>query len=363
MWGMARLLRALRQLLGAAVLLSGAVCLAEVWLSARRAEARVEDSSETLSELVSGSRVCFLELRPLSRTSEPGAAEVRTNSFGLRGAEPMTPKPAGTFRVLVLGDEAVLGGEVPEEATFCAAAETLLEGRTRGRVEVINGGVPGGCPLTLSLLYRHRLAALNADAVILMINGGDVADDLRCRPYLRSAADGRPLACPHPTLGGTASRIEVWRDEFRLVDLAARGLMNGWVDHSPPVRSDLLCDRRCREWVTSPAGAWAGPVREAMRPVQWLREDVEATFATLTAVVLPGPEGVAAGWAEVSRTLETQGVRLVDPSESFAAGGAGMFETDGAGEDGAAVRLSAAGRERAAYELAVLIAQMPGVAR
>ena len=349
-----RLLRGVRHLLGALVLLTGLVCLTEVGLSARRASLRAEARVATVADLSVPSRVAFREMRPLSRTSPEAGPLVRTNSFGLRGPEPAAPKAAGVFRVLVLGGEATLAAGTPESQTFCAVAQTLLEGRTAAPVEVLNAGVPGGCPLTLGLLLRHRLAALSPDAVVFMLDAGDVADDLRCRPFLRQDAEGRPLACEHPAAGGRRGTADAWRSEFCLVDLAGRYLTDRWVRHSPPVRDDLLSGSRRTEWLGGPAAEWAGPLAAALAPVA-----AAAASRPAVAVVVPDAGGPAAGWAEAAVVLSAGGVRLIDPGGAFAQMGeaAGLFREDPAAGD----RLSARGHQRMGLELAAAIAQLPGV--
>ena len=349
-----RLLRGVRHLLGALVLLTGLVCLTEVCLSARRAALRADARVATVADLSVPSRVAFRELRPLAQTTPEAGPVVRTNSFGLRGPEPAAPKPDDVFRVLVLGDEATLAAGTAEAETFCAVAETLLAGRTALPVEVLNAGVPGGCPLTLGLLMKHRLAAVTPDAVVFMLDAGDVADDLRCRPFLRQDADGRPLACEHPAAGGRRGTADAWRSEFCLVDLGGRYLMDRWVRHSPPVRDDLLSQTRRTEWLGGPAAEWSGPLTASLAPVA-----AAATSRPAVAVVVPDASGPAAGWAEAATVLSAGGVRLIDPSGAFTQMGetAGLFRETAVSGD----RLSVRGHQRMGFELAAVIAQLPGV--
>jgi hypothetical protein len=70
---------------------------------------------------------------------------VDINSHGLRGPETTYAKPAGTFRILNLGDSVAMGWGVREEDTYGRRLESLLNEQSRGgqRFEVINAGVPG----------------------------------------------------------------------------------------------------------------------------------------------------------------------------------------------------------------------------
>jgi lysophospholipase L1-like esterase len=70
---------------------------------------------------------------------------VDINSHGLRGPETGYEKPAGTYRILNLGDSVAMGWGVREEDTYGQQLEALLNEDSSGdqRFEVINAGVPG----------------------------------------------------------------------------------------------------------------------------------------------------------------------------------------------------------------------------
>ena len=70
---------------------------------------------------------------------------VDINSHGLRGPETTYEKPAGTFRILNLGDSVAMGWGVREEDTYGRRLEQRLNEQGAGaqHYEVINAGVPG----------------------------------------------------------------------------------------------------------------------------------------------------------------------------------------------------------------------------
>jgi lysophospholipase L1-like esterase len=71
---------------------------------------------------------------------------VQINNQGLRGPEVSREKPAGTYRILNLGDSVVFGWGVQYEDTFGYQLQLLLDERHAGegtKYEVINAGVPG----------------------------------------------------------------------------------------------------------------------------------------------------------------------------------------------------------------------------
>ena len=58
---------------------------------------------------------------------------VTTNSRGFRGGEIVSPKPAGRFRAVVLGDSVAFGWGVNDNDTFAAQAEQLMRERNSNR--------------------------------------------------------------------------------------------------------------------------------------------------------------------------------------------------------------------------------------
>jgi hypothetical protein len=126
---------------------------------------------------------------------------VHTNSFGLRSPEVAVPKPAGIFRILLLGDSFTFGFQASDADVFARKMEQRL--RTDYEftsVEVVNAGVLSYCPLLEYLQYRHHLHVLEPDLVVLNFDMSDVQDHL---DYSRDAvfsSDGLPLFVTQPSL-------------------------------------------------------------------------------------------------------------------------------------------------------------------
>jgi hypothetical protein len=134
---------------------------------------------------------------------------VRTNSFGLRSPEVAVPKPAGTFRILLLGDSFTFGLRAADDQVFARRLEQQLrEHYHRDSIEVVNAGVLSYCPLLEYLQYRHYLHGLEPDVVILNFDMSDVQDQLAYSRELVRDENGVPLFVTEPSLGGnTASPI------------------------------------------------------------------------------------------------------------------------------------------------------------
>ncbi len=130
-----------------------------------------------------------------------------TNSFGLRSPEVAVPKPAGTFRILLLGDSFTLGFRAANEVVFARRLEQRLRNGGFPSVEVVNAGVLSYCPLLEYLQYRHGLHVLEPDLVVVNFDMSDVQDHLEYSRSLVSSSDGVPLFVTEPSLGAPPSWV------------------------------------------------------------------------------------------------------------------------------------------------------------
>jgi lysophospholipase L1-like esterase len=90
-------------------------------------------------------------------------ATVSINRLGLRGGEPVIPKPPGILRVLATGDSSVYGYNVDDDKVFLqVAARALGEG-----VQGWNAAIPGYSTFQTINLLEMRALALEPDLVVL----------------------------------------------------------------------------------------------------------------------------------------------------------------------------------------------------
>lgn len=93
--------------------------------------------------------------------------DVTINSLGLRNAEISREKPAGTTRIMMLGDSIVFGWGVDQSKTMSVELARDLAGSDFGPVEVINTGV-GNYNTAMEVEYFLKSgAALAPDIVVL----------------------------------------------------------------------------------------------------------------------------------------------------------------------------------------------------
>lgn len=120
-------------------------------------------------------------------------AEVEINSHGMRDREFQLGKPAGTQRILVLGDSWTFGPSVAVEQTWPKQLETLLASGPIP-VEVMNTGVSGYETFHEAVYYERNLKAFEHDLVLVgMYPVNDVHDKSRRYDRLRSLHDNHPL--------------------------------------------------------------------------------------------------------------------------------------------------------------------------
>ncbi len=151
-----------------------------------------------------------------------GAFRFRTNNLGLRrDADTATAKPAGTRRVVVLGDSHT-DGYVDNAESFA----TVLEARLRERlgpsdvVEVLNAGVVGYSPAQEYLWYAVRGVALAPDVVVLVLYAGNDVSELAdpSKPSVDPAtggglppAESAPAGAAGPGRFGPHDRLDTLR--------------------------------------------------------------------------------------------------------------------------------------------------------
>ena len=104
---------------------------------------------------------------------------VHINSHGTRGPEFAAAKPAGTFRILSLGDSRTFGWGLTDEETYSRRLERLLNENIQHptsniqhpmkveRVEVINAGVNAWSFAQMEVYFREVAREFSPDIVIL----------------------------------------------------------------------------------------------------------------------------------------------------------------------------------------------------
>jgi len=218
---------------------------------------------------------------------------IHINSFGLRSPEVGVPRPAGTVRILLLGDSFTFGMRVGDNETFGRQLEQRLRG-TYGSapVEVVSAGVISYCPLLEYLQYRHHLHVLEPDLVVLNFDMSDVQDHMA---YSRDAVlgpDSVPLYVTEPSLRNQAPsampKLLLFEWLGRRVQ-GARGRVESTLQGIPFVRDQ---DRYLWTFDTGPE--WDAEARAAMTPILHLSKLLERDRIPLLLATYPQPWQVSA---------------------------------------------------------------------
>jgi len=135
--------------------------------------------------------------------------EVRFNSLGFRGGEFAVPKPAGTYRLLALGDSFTAGLQVAESDLFTSRMVRVL-GSEHAPVEVLNLGISGyGTDDELFLLRRYGPELAPDRVLVFFFVGNDVHNNLLQSGCTR-VVDAFSCEAPPPL-----SPTEYWRKRLR----------------------------------------------------------------------------------------------------------------------------------------------------
>jgi lysophospholipase L1-like esterase len=232
---------------------------------------------------------------------------IHINSFGLRSPEVAVPKPAGTVRMLLLGDSFTFGLRVRDDETFGRQLEARLRGRFgSSAVEVVSAGVLSYCPLLEYLQYRHHLHVLEPDLVVLNFDMSDVQDHMA---YSRDAVlgnDGVPLYVTEPSL---RSQVPSAMPRLLLFEWLGRGIRaaTGRVESTlqgvPFVRDQ---DRYL--WTLDGGPDWDTEARHAMAPILDLSKLLEHDGIPLVLATYPQPWQTSADATSIPPIRDQYGV-------------------------------------------------------
>lgn len=105
---------------------------------------------------------------------------IQTNSQGFRMKEISRKKPAGQFRVMVLGDSSAFGYGVNEEDTFSSKLETKLQEKNPGKdIRVINTAVSGYSTFQAMKFMEEKGWKFSPDLLIIAFNDDPQAEWIR----------------------------------------------------------------------------------------------------------------------------------------------------------------------------------------
>lgn len=275
------------------LVLGAALVAAEIWLRSGAGPMSIVSSQadRSLQGLLIPSDSSHHVLRPSVEQSlmmPSGAVRVTINSFGCRGVEPESEPGAGTYRILMLGDDLLFGGSVSQDRTVPARVQQFLSKKTSRTLEVINGGVPGYCPLLSLLQYEHQLKSLKPNLVILHVDMSDPDDDRVYRSLLKKDKDREEQTCSHPLLRVPQKPLPKVVDLLRGSALFSRAM--SCLRLEVPGLVALPCRSSGQHrygWIADYPEDLRLQVDHSLVPIRQLRDAVEASGSHLLVTTCP----------------------------------------------------------------------------
>ena len=163
------------------------------------------------------------------------------NSAGFRGREFSPSKPAGVYRIAVVGDSFTYGNGIRQEDRY----SDLLQVRLPSHFEVLNFGVAGANTPEHRHLVQKLLSDVHPDFILLQWFVNDVEDDdSGARPVFRRLMPFRPL---HNWLNNVSALYTVANMQWAETQVAL-GMTTSYVDYlksrlGDPESTDSIRDR------------------------------------------------------------------------------------------------------------------------
>jgi len=257
-------------------------------------------------------------LRPGAASGPNDYMPYAINGQGFRGPEAAIPKPAGAFRVVVLGGSTTFGWGVEQKQAYPAALERLLAARCTpqlgDRVEVLNGGVPGYISTQNARQLELTWARYQPDLVLVM----DGLNDLFAVPLLEPTGAG-PNA-PHPLVRSRLQQRLLSVAAWTLTHSALARAMDRAIRSARPRRRSAATPSARHELPSHPSAASPAPAITVLQAsLERMRRLTQRHGSRLAILVYPGEIN---NWTERSWTLLPEAVRP-PTSLSF---GVGRFE-------------------------------------
>jgi lysophospholipase L1-like esterase len=175
--------RSFNRLAAALVGLTGALCAAEILLRVlillHLGPYPQVDESEVIHRYADSFDLVY-EMKE-NGVGLDGDVEVRTNSMGNKDLEYPIEKPAGVYRIALLGDSVAFGLGVRTEHVFAKLLERMLnespiDGQKFDRAEILNFSVVGYNSWQEEIVLREKVLRTSPDAVMV---GYCLNDDTR----------------------------------------------------------------------------------------------------------------------------------------------------------------------------------------
>lgn len=245
----------------------------------------------------------------------------RTNAWRMRDPERPLEKPAGTFRIVLLGDSLTFGSGVNDEDTFGRQLERILNARAGGRrYQVINAACASWGTAHHLVFLEETGFKFRPDLVLMAFHDDDPKDN-RVSGFFALDADGRPER--KPARRQTVSVVKrvtamipgyAWLAQHSHLFSALRLRLASWVKQfraGDRTNTDFLDAGRKRPAAVWPEADWKLTAALLERVRDRAREE-GAAFALLHAPFPRYNRAVEARYAAMAEALKVPHLELID---------------------------------------------------
>ena len=257
------------------------------------------------------------ENRPCARQSiryRDRAGHARTelvtvNELGCRGRAVPCEKPAGSLRIVVLGDSQTFGAGVPESGTWPAVLErSLAEARPSPPLDVLNCAVAGYDAEQSAAALEERWLAFDPDLVLL----GYFVNDPPIPPRRAECADSASRRLLNLVTPGKQGFLASLRSHSALFDLVSAGLYRRLRVREWATGADYLHREGTESWQRTEAAILRERLLCGARGASFGVVLLPLLVAWEDGLISTGP------YARVRAFCEAQGIPVVDLEPLFA---------------------------------------------
>ena len=149
-----------------------------------------------------------------------GRSLFSTNNMGLRGGAMSVPKPAGEFRIIMVGGSTTECIYLDDSQAVHAALQSELRARLasdRVSIQVYNAGKSGHHSDDHISMIAHRVAHLEPDMITVFAGINDLAVSVRHFDYLHFSGDPRRRLSSSRLIGMAATELQIPRRLYYLL--------------------------------------------------------------------------------------------------------------------------------------------------
>jgi len=187
----------------------------------------VSENGSQADQILNHVHVPGLQFTYTARDGKEFETIIKYNSKGLNDKEHPYAKPAGTARIVILGDSFVEALQVPRGQNFCEIIEKRLNaGNPAEKYETINMGTSGYSPILEYVYLKREGLKYEPDVVILCFFMNDVHDDLIYKGMATFDNENLPISVSSGNADKTEKIKKTWKRAERRLCNSVKAVIN-----------------------------------------------------------------------------------------------------------------------------------------